>query len=199
MSAERSPLATLRAFGGIAGPAAFIGAWATGAARTPGYSIVDDAISRLAAVHAPTRVLMSAGFVGFAVGVSAFSTAIRDHIDGPAWIATATTALATLGVAAFPLDHSRTVDVLHGVFATAGYISLAATPLLAAGPLVRHGLRQAALASRLVGCFSGACLAATALGPAHGLFQRLGLTASDAWLVTAAVAMLSGRLQPRRA
>ena len=190
--ATRSPLA----LGGILGPAAFIGAWAVGATRIPGYSMVDDAISRLGAVRAPTRLLMSAGFVSFTVGVGAFSLALRERIPGPAWIAAATTAVATLGVAAFPLDHSKTVDLAHGVWATLGYLSLAATPLLASGPLRTLGLYRAAAISRAVTAFSAACLAATAAGPAHGLFQRLGLTASDAWLAVAAGAILAGRLEP---
>jgi len=33
------------------------------------------------------------------------------------------------------------------------------------------------------------CLLATVAGPAHGLFQRLGLTIGDAWIVATAVAL----------
>ena len=184
------------AIGGIAGPAAFVGAWVVGATRIPGYSMVDDAISRLAAVHAPTRVLMTGGFVGFSVGVGAFSVALRDRLPGRAWMVAATTAAATLGVAAFPLDHSSTVDTLHGAWATLGYVSLAATPLLAAGPLRAGGFPRAAVASRGVAAFSAACLAGTVAGPAHGLFQRRGLSATDVWLAVAACAILTGRLKP---
>ena len=192
--ASRTPTRWL-AIGGIAGPAVFIGAWAVGATRIPGYSMVDDAISRLAAVHAPTRVLMTTGFVGFTIGVGAFSVALRHHLPGRAWMAAATTAAATLGVAAFPLDHSSTVDTLHGAWATLGYVSLAATPLLAAGPLRTAGFPRVAVASRGVAAFSGACLAGTVAGPAHGLFQRLGLSATDVWLAGAACAILTGRLK----
>ena len=42
---------------------------------------------------------------------------------------------------------------------------------------------------------AGLCLLATVAGPAHGLFQRLGLTIGDAWIVATAVVLLrSGQL-----
>ncbi len=182
------------AIGGVAGPAAFIGAWVTGAARTAGYSPINDAISRLAAVHAPTRVLMTGGFVGLTLGVGAFAVALKDRLPGNAWLAAATTASATLAVAALPLDHSPTVDLLHGAAATIGYISLASTPFLAAKPLASLGYARIANASRAVAGFSALCLAGTVAGPAHGLLQRSGLTASDAWIVLCALAMLGGKL-----
>jgi hypothetical membrane protein len=182
------------ALGGIAGPAAFIGAWVTSAARTAGYSPVNTAISRLAAVNAPTRMLMTSGFVGFTVGVGAFSIALRQHLKGRAWIGALTTAIATLGVAALPLGYSSTVDLLHGVAASIGYLSLAATPFLAAPALRAQGLGKIAMVSRGVAAISIACLAATTLGPAHGLLQRTGLTVSDIWIVVAAIAIASGRL-----
>jgi hypothetical protein len=81
---------------------------------------VHDAISRLAAVHAPTQALMTGGFVAFGVGVPLYGLALRRTIDGPAWIAAVATGLATLGVAATPLDTSSGVDRLHGVFASVG-------------------------------------------------------------------------------
>jgi hypothetical protein len=33
------------------------------------------------------------------------------------------------------------------------------------------------------------CLAATTLGPAHGLWQRLGLTVGDIWIAVTALAL----------
>lgn len=180
------------AWGGIAGPGAFVSAWLIGGTRSRGYSPVDDAISRLAAVGASTRPLMSAGFVGFGVGVPVYASALRRSVPGPAWTTAIATGLATLGVAAVPLDASSTRDLVHGGFATFGYVTLAATPLLAARPLAAAGHRRAAKASVVTGVMSGLCLVATALGPAHGLMQRLGLTLGDAWLVSSAAWMLSG-------
>ena len=99
------------------------------------------------------------------------------------------TGIATLGVAAFPLDVSSTIDTVHGALATIGYATLAATPLLAARPLAESGHREAAALSLAAGVIAGLSLAATVLGPAHGLFQRIGLTTGDIWLAASAVAM----------
>ena len=181
----------LLAWGGVIGPVGFVAAWATAGAVTSGYSPVDDAISRLAAVHAPTRWVMTAGFVCFGVAVPAYSLALRDALAGRAWLAAAVTGLATLGVAAVPLDVSKTTDLIHGGFASVGYASLALTPLLGAGPLAARGYRRAAAVSRAVGVLSGACLAATVFGSFHGLFQRAGLTLGDLWLAATAAAILS--------
>jgi hypothetical protein len=101
------------------------------------------------------------------------------------------TGFATLGVAAFPLD-GWAGDTAHGVAAGIGYVTLAATPLLAAGPLADLGHRRAALASRILGVASLVCLGATMLDNHAGLFQRLGLILGDLWLVAAAVGILRG-------
>jgi len=106
-----------------------------------------------------------------------------------------TTGLATLGVAAAPLDVSSRVDLLHGAFASVGYASLAALPLLAAGPLERAGCSRWAKASRVVAVASGLALIATLAGSRHGLFQRLGLTVGDAWIVASAAAIARDRWQ----
>ncbi|MHB8669198.1 MAG: DUF998 domain-containing protein [Acidimicrobiales bacterium] len=180
------------AWGGIAGPSAFVSAWLVGGATTRGYSAVDDAISRLAAVGTSSRPLMTAGFLAFGVGVPVYAGALRASVPGPAWKTAVGTGLAILGVAAFPLGVSSTVDLVHGGFATAGYATLAATPLLAARPLAVSGRRRAAAVSVAAGLASGLCLVASALGPAHGLLQRAGLTLGDAWLVGSAAWILSG-------
>ena len=182
--------------GGVVGPAAFVAAWVGAGAATDGYSPVDDAISRLAAEGAATRAVMTAGFVAFGIGVSLYAIALRRTLPGRAWVAAMASAVATLGVALFPLDHSHLGDRMHASFAGAGYAALAATPLLAARPLWRRGHRGAAIASIVIGAASGLCLAATVVGPAHGLFQRLGLTSVDAWLVATAVMLGRGHLGP---
>ena len=135
----------MAALGGVIGPAAFIGAWTIGAAVTTNeYSSIDDAISRLAAVGADTRALMTAGFVTFGVALPVYASALRRVVGGTAWMAAAATGIATLAVAATPLDHSATVDTWHGIAAGIGYVTLAATPLLAARPLAQHGHRALA-------------------------------------------------------
>jgi hypothetical membrane protein len=178
------------AIAGLVGPVAFVSAWALGAVRTAGYSSVETAISRLAAIGAPTRGLMTGGFVAFGVCLPVYAVALRQRVAGPAWKTAAATGLATLGVAAFPLGRSSTVDVVHGAFATAGYVTLAATPLLAAPALRRAGHRRMASVSTAVGVTCVLSLAATVLGPHHGFFQRAGLTAGDLWIAGSAAAML---------
>ena len=184
------------ALGGVIGPAAFIGAWVAGAARTDGeYSSVDDAISRLAAVGADTRSLMTAGFVAFGVSLPVFATALRHVTNGPAWITAAATGVAMLGVAATPLDHSATVDTVHAVFAGIGYVTLAMTPLLAARSLRGQGHRRLAACGIVAGAVSGVSLALTRTSLPTGFFQRLGLTTTDLWIATTAVAIAAGKVR----
>lgn len=154
---------------------------------------MNDAISRLAAVHAPTQALMTGGFVAFGIGVPLYGLALRRIVPGPAWAAAVTTGLATLGVAAAPLDVSSRVDLVHGAFASVGYASLAALPLLAAGPLEHAGQSGWARTSRVAGVASGIALLATLAGSRHGLFQRVGLTIGDAWIVASAAAIARDR------
>jgi len=177
--------------GGVVGPVAFVTAWAVAGARASDYSSVDDAISRLAAVHASTRLVMSAGFVVFGVGVALFAVALRHVLSGSAWIAALASGLCTLAVAAFPLDAG--VDSAHAATAVVGYITLAATPLLASMALVRGGRASVARVSFVVGCTSAALLGASLLGPASGLFQRAGLGVTDVWICAAAIATVRVR------
>jgi hypothetical membrane protein len=184
------------AWGGIAGPAAFVGAWTLGGALRHGYSPTEDAISRLAEVGASTRPLMTLGLVAFGVGVPAYAVALRHRLDGGAWLAATATGLATLCVAALPLGISSSGDLLHGAAATAGYATLAAVPLLAVRPLRASGQGAAAAISAAAGSVSALSLAATTLGTRHGLWQRAGLSIGDAWLVASAVAILVARENP---
>jgi len=176
--------------GGVIGPTGFISAWVIGSAVTTlPYSSMDDAISRLAAVGSDTRWLMTAGFVTFGLSLPTFGWALRSTLPGRAWIAATATGLATLAVAATPLDRSDMVDRLHGLFAGIGYVTLAATPLLAAPPLLAMGHRRLAVSGIAAGVTSTIALALTVTGLPTGLFQRLGLTVSDAWIIAAALAM----------
>jgi hypothetical membrane protein len=156
--------------------------------------MVDDAISRLAASGAQTRGLMSAGFVTFGVAVPLFSISLRGALEGRAWMATTVAGLATIGVAATPLDVSAAVDMAHGAFATTAYIAMAAAPLLAAAPFEGRGFHKAARASEVVSAIAATCLATTVVGSSSGLLQRAGLTIVDVWMVSVALAIANGRL-----
>lgn len=187
------------AWGGVVGPTGFVAAWATAGAVTKGYSAVQEALSHLAAVDAPTRSLMTAGFVCFGVGVPAYSVALRDSLGGRAWLPAAVTGLATLGAGAFPLDRSPTTDRVHRGFAVVASSSLALIPVLAGQTLSARGHGRAAAASRLIGVLSGGCLSATAFAPIEGLLQRIALTLADGWIAASAVAILRGLIEPTRA
>jgi hypothetical membrane protein len=184
------------AWGGVVGPIAFVAAWATAGALTKGYSPADEVISQLAAVHAPMRWLMTAGFACFGIAVLGYSLALRGALDGRAWIAATVAALATLGAGACPLDSSSIIDLVHVGFAAIGSASIALTPVLAARPLAARGHSRAAAASRVVGVLAGACLVASTLVPAQGLLQRIGLTLAHAWFAASAVAIIRGRIAP---
>jgi hypothetical protein len=174
------------------GPAAFVGAWALLGSVKRGYSPLHDPISELAAVHASTRVGMTAGFVVFSAGMGSYARALRATQRGPAWLAAATTGITTLGVAAFPLHHSATVDRIHGALAGTGYVALAATALLSVAPPAHDGRRAWARAATISGIASATSLALTLTGSYEGLFQRVGLTAGDVWVVASAVAIARG-------
>ncbi|HEV7524914.1 MAG TPA: DUF998 domain-containing protein [Acidimicrobiia bacterium] len=191
---RRSSGSSSGALGGVVGPLAFIGSWSVLGALTDGYSPIHDPISDLAGVHASTRVAMTAGFVVFSAGMGLYARALRAELPGPAWIAAATTGAATLGVAAFPLHHSATIDRVHGVFAGTGYATLAATALLSAPQLARLGRRGWARFAAATGAVSAAALALTLAGSYGGFFQRFGLTAGDVFVVATAVAIARGSL-----
>ena len=141
---------------------------------------------------------MTAGFVVFGVGVPVYAVALRAALPGWSWATAAASGLATLGVAAAPLGRSSSGDAVHGIFAGAGYVTLALTPLLAAGPLRRSGRTALARASVAAGTVSAISLLASITPSFDGLFQRLGLTIVDVWIVTTAFEIFRERLDVRR-
>ncbi|CAN5208049.1 hypothetical protein BH18ACT4_BH18ACT4_10110 [soil metagenome] len=173
---------------GVAGPVVFIAAWSVLGERYQGYSPVHDPISRLAAVDAPSRWAMTAGFVAFGALVSLYGAQLRVTLPGPTGLAAAITAVATIGIAVTPLG-SALGGTAHSACAGVAYGALAATPLLGGRSLAAHGRRAAGYASMAAGVVSGASLLASALSPElTGLFQRVGLTVGDAWIVATALA-----------
>ena len=178
--------------GGIVGPAAFIGAWVAGTVVLDGYSPITDAISRLAAVGADTRWLMSTGFLAFAAASVPAAAAVRRAVPGSAWTGVLGTGLATAAVAALPLDRSDTVDAAHGLAAAAGYVLFVYAAAAATRPFHASGRRGLAALSL------GVAVLATTFVEASGLLQRVGLTSLDVWLVSVSTQILTGRLGPGR-
>lgn len=184
-------------FGSLVGPVAFVSAWAaSGALTSRAYSPARDTISRLAAVGADTRPLMTTGMVVFGVALPASAVAWKRTLGGRSWMLVAGTGVSTLAVAATPLDRSDLVDRLHEIAAGTGYLTLAAVPLAARAALSHLGFARYAAVGTALSCVSIASLATSLAVEQTGLFQRIGLTVIDLWLV-ASVPVL-GTLITRR-
>ncbi len=177
------------ATGGVVGPALFVTAWATLGARADHYDPTRDAISRLAAHGAHSRPAMTAALVGLGAGMVLYSAALRAGLDGGlAWVAALANGAFTLTVAAVPLGSTH--DGLHGVVAGLGYATLATIPVLAGPRLGRlHPTARWTAISTGAGVVTALCLAATLVGSRSGLFQRLGLTVGQAWVVASAISL----------
>lgn len=192
-----SPPLRLASLGGTIGPAAFIGGWTLSAAMTRReYSSVDQAISRLAEVGADSRVVMTTGLVALGIGVPIYAIALRHAVGGYGWISATATGITTLIVAATPLARSTVLDTAHTVFAGIGYVTLAATPLLSARPMLQRGNRRLARLGVAAGIGSAVSLALASSGLPTGLFQRIGLTTTHVWIAASAVAIAAGKVDP---
>ena len=175
---------------GVAGPVAFVAAWLVAGLLTPGYSPVDQPISRLAASGADTRPLTTAGFVAFGVLLPVYALALRRLLGSRgAALAAAGSGIATLAVAALPLSREggQGVDTWHAVAAGCGYAAQVLAPLLGG----RHLRGRARTTSYAVAALAAACLVGSLAVPGlTGLLQRTGLTAVDAWYVAVAAGAL---------
>ena len=190
-----TPLRRRLALGGVIGPTAFVAAWSIGAfVEDRQLSAIDDAISQLAHVDSNTRWLMTTGLCAFGVGVGLFAASVRSTLGTATTVWLAATAASTVAVAALPLGLSDTVDRLHGLAAGLGYLTLVAAPLTARGPLEQLGAHRLSRAGIAAGALAAASLVASLTVGPNGLFQRLGLTAVDVWIVIVAALVASGRL-----
>jgi hypothetical membrane protein len=184
------PLSRYAPITGIAGPAAFIGAWVSGGLVKDGYSPAEDTISRLAEEGASTRALMTAGFVGFGVLMPVYARELGHALGSPGVRAAVTvSAVGTLVVAAFPVtaEGGTTGDTVHYIAAGISYAANVLAPLAAARRLPPGRGRRASYA---VAAAIAAALVGSVLADSHvGLLQRTGLTLFDAW-----AAVFAGRL-----
>ncbi|MGH9265261.1 MAG: DUF998 domain-containing protein [Acidimicrobiales bacterium] len=163
----------------MAGPLAFVAAWAVLGAGAQGYDPIRHAISRLAALGAPTRPAMTAALLVLGAGMALYGLALR---PGTGWWLAAVNGLAAVAVAALPLGGG--VDRFHGAAAAAGYVTLAAIPVV-----VGRG-RPLAVA---VGVLAALCLLTSVVVSRDGLFQRAGLTVAHVWVVVSALGLILGR------
>ncbi len=187
----------IRSAGLIVGPAAFISAWVVSGVITEGYSPTRDHISDLAAIGAPTKTLMNAGFTVFAVAVGLAASPLRRHIGTPAAVVLGANALLSVGIMLAPLGQSEHGDQIHGVVAGLGYLALAATAPSAAPALAKRS-RPLAVVSIGVGAITLACLVASFVRPESGFWQRAGITTTDAWLIAIGLLAVTASDRARR-
>jgi hypothetical membrane protein len=102
-------------------PIFFVGGSIIAGALSPGYDPVRQTISELAAGDAPTRVLMTTFFV--LTGLCHLVTvSCARGIGIPGRVAFLVGALASLGVAAFPLPSVAGTSATHTTFAIVGFV-----------------------------------------------------------------------------
>lgn len=157
-----------------------------------GYSPVEDHISNLASVYAPSHALMTFGLGAFGVGVATAAWPLRRFIGNPAAIALGFNGLFVVGVMLTPEGRSSDTDFLHGGFAILVYWSLTLVAPLAALTFRRRGLIYWAMASWVAGVGTGVFLWISLESTKSGLFQRLGLTTTDVWLMAIGFAVVTG-------
>lgn len=193
MNAKRD---RLLAAGAIWGPGLFILAWVVGGFMINGYSPTEDHISALAGVNAPSRFVMNLGFAAYVLGVGSATWPLRKVIGNGASVVLFLNALLVLGVLLTPDGLSANADFLHGGFAILVYLTLALVGPLAALTFRRNGLVGWAIGSMAVGAVTSLSLWFSLAETNSGLFQRIGLTTTDLWLMVVGIAVLRGDLEP---
>jgi hypothetical protein len=145
----------------------------------PGYSPIDDPISRLAELGAVDRWIVTTRMVSFGVGCALFAPLLKKK----ARLALTVAAIASLGVAAFPCTEGcggtvAFTDKAHTVSAGILYLALTLTP----------PLHSRSALSKATGIVAGIALSLHVLGIGPGgAFQRIGLTTNDAWIIATAI------------
>jgi hypothetical protein len=195
---------------GIAGPAAFTGAWIASSLRQTGYPAAEIQISGLAAPHARDPWIMVAGFVVLGGCVVAFGAVLRDVLGGRGRAGPAPRLIqgaGLLSIAAGLLRRDRMLlapgsvswhNHAHDVISAVIYVDLVVAQVLLAARFGRDpGLadptwkpwRPWLLAS---GAATGALLiafVADTSAPGAGVLQRVAVT-----IPLAAIAAVAARL-----
>ena len=129
---------------GIAGPAAFTGAWIAGSLRQTGHPAAEIQISGLAAPDARDPWIMIAGFLVLGGCSAAFGAALREALGGRARAGVAPTLIQVAGLATIAAGLLRRDHMLltsgavswhnhaHDVISAAIYVDLVAAQLLLA-------------------------------------------------------------------
>ena len=175
-------------------PVLLIGGTFVAGALWPGYDPVRQTISELAAGDAPTRVLMTVFFV--LTGLCHLVTVTFARGIGIAGrVAFLIGAVATLGVAAFPLPSAAGSSATHTAFAMVGFIALAAWPLLgmrfrADFPWLVRPLGSIAGTAILTAlCVWFLIIWSSHSSPVVGLVERFAADAESLWPAVVATAL----------
>jgi hypothetical protein len=190
---------------GIAGPAAFTGAWIVSSLRQTGYPAAEIQLSGLAAPDARDPWVMVAGFVVLGGCTVAFGAALRDALRaggaGPAPRLIQGAGLLTIAAGLLRRDrmlltpgsvswHNHAHDVISVVI----YVDLVAAQILLAARFGRDPLwrpwRPWVLAGGLATGAALAAFAADTSAPAAGVLQRVAVTIPLAVIAALAVRLL---------
>lgn len=178
MTGPRADRSLLLRWSGVTAVTLFAATWGVVGALTPRYDEVQEPISRLAQTHAPYRPVMVVALLAVGLVLPVWGWVLARELHLPALRVVATTSgTGVVGLTLVPLDEDEAV---HSLFGLAVYVSFSLLPLLGCRAVrsvrVRHG-------SRLLGVLTALAFALSVQGVCTGLFQRLGLTAVQVWLV----------------
>ena len=188
---------------GLVGVTAYVASWAVAGAVTAGYDPMEQAISELFAVGAPTlpRMLLVVSLVASGVALLAFGPAMDRGLPGHGRagpVVASVSGVMTVLIVAFPCTAgcpgagTSFTDTMHVVVAGTGYLSLLLAPLLVAWRVRDHD-RSLAVWSVVLGGVALAGFVIRNLGVADGLAglqQRVFNTTADLWYVVAAIWLL---------
>jgi hypothetical protein len=166
--------------GVVAGVSVFVVAWIALGSRLDDYSPASEMISQIARIDRSTHLAMTVAFATFGVTMCAFALALRSS-NSRSWTAALVHGVSVIGVALTPLGTTQG-DHFHNVCAGVAYVSLATLPWLFVRRDVTTNLWRLARGTSIA---IGTSLVLSVFGPAStaGLFQRLGLTIGDAWII----------------
>jgi hypothetical membrane protein len=196
---------TAGAVAGIAGPAAFTGAWIASSLRQTGYPAAEIQISGLAAPDARDPWIMIAGFVVLGGCTVAFGAALRDALGdsgSPGPVPWLIQGAGLLTIAAGLLRRDRMLltpgtvswhNHAHDVVSAVIYVDLVVAQILLAARFGRdprwRSWRPWLLASGLATGVALVAFVADTSAPGAGVLQRVAVT-----IPLAAVAAVAARL-----
>ena len=190
-SAARSRRDTIFLSGAVLGPGFFFVSWVIGGLLYPGSTLERTHISTLAAIGAPSRLIMVVGQVAMAAGLALAALPARSVLGLGASAGMGLAAVSLAVIIVTPDGSVPELGLLHGGFAILLYAALVAIGGLAGRHLRNQGRQVAGIVALGAATATGIFLWLSLGDTASGLFQRLGITATSAWLI--AVVVRSGK------